>query len=104
MGHDAADGERLLQSEDERDCFPGRNFATAALLRERGRRGELWRHRRGHRPRNDAWLRRSGAAVRQSGKFDRLVVAAVRGRIQEELGSSRTAIQGIRTVWGIARE
>src|SRR6266849_6725572 len=89
MGHDAADGERLLQSEDERDCFPGRNFATAVLLRERGRRGELWRHRRRDRSRNDAWLRRSGPAVRQSGKFDRLVVAAVSGRIQETLGRDR---------------
>src|ERR1700730_4158094 len=31
-----ADGERLLQPEDERDCFPGRHFTAAILFRERG--------------------------------------------------------------------
>ena len=34
MGHDAADRERLLQSEHERDRVPGRHSAAAILLRE----------------------------------------------------------------------
>ena len=38
MGHDAADGQRLLQSEQERNRVPGGNFAAAIFLRSRRRR------------------------------------------------------------------
>ena len=65
MGHDAADGERLLQPEHERDRVPGRHPAAAVLRSEGRRRRELRRHRRGDRPRNDARLRRPGPAVRR---------------------------------------
>src|ERR1017187_505230 len=34
MGHDAANCECVLQSEYERDCFPGRYFAAAIFLRQ----------------------------------------------------------------------
>src|SRR4029077_5166556 len=34
MGNDTANGERLLQFAYERDCFPGRNFATTLLRSE----------------------------------------------------------------------
>ena len=34
MGDDSADGERLLQSHDQRDCVSGRDFAAAVLRSE----------------------------------------------------------------------
>ena len=65
MGHDAADGERLLQPDQQRDRLPGRHPA-AAVLRSQGRPGDqLRRHRRGDRPRDHPRLRRPGPQVRR---------------------------------------
>ena len=50
MGHDAADRQRLLQPEHERDRL-SRGDLAAAVLRHAGRqRRQLWSDRRGHRP------------------------------------------------------
>ena len=58
LGHDAAHLRRVLQSAAERNRLPRRNPAAARLRYACGRRRELWRDRRGHRPRNLARLRR----------------------------------------------
>ena len=52
LGYGAANGQRLLQLELERDRVPGGHPAAAVLRPERGPRRELRRHRRGHRPRD----------------------------------------------------
>ena len=65
VGHDPADGQRLLQPRQERDRLPGRHPA-AALLRSEGRHGgQLRRHRRRDRPRDQPRLRRPGPQVRR---------------------------------------
>jgi predicted metalloendopeptidase len=61
VGHDAADHQRLLQLDHERDRVPGRHPAAAVLRRARRRCGQLRRHRRGDRPRNQPRLRRQGS-------------------------------------------
>ena len=66
VGDDAADRQRLLQPADERHQLPGRRAAAAALRPEDGRRAELRQHRRHHRPRADARLRRRGPPVRRA--------------------------------------
>jgi putative endopeptidase len=67
VGDDAADGQRLLPADEERDRLPG-GHPAAALLRSAGRRrGELRRHRRRHRPRGHARLRRPGSQVGRPG-------------------------------------
>ncbi len=47
--HDPADGQRLLQPGDERDRLPRGDPPAPVLRRRRRRRGQLRRHRRGHR-------------------------------------------------------
>ena len=64
VGHDPADGERLLQPAGEPDHFPGRDPAGAVFRSQRRCGGELWRDRRDHRPRNGPRVRRSGQPVR----------------------------------------
>jgi hypothetical protein len=73
LGHDAADLQRLLQPEPQRDRVPGRHPATAGLRRDRHRRGQLRRDRRGDRPRDQPRLRRPGRAVRRAGPAGELV-------------------------------
>ena len=73
VGHDAPDRQRLLQSQHERDRLPGGDLATPVLRHGGRRRGELRRHRRGHRPRDRPWLRRPGLEVRRRGQHDQLV-------------------------------
>ena len=63
LGHDAADGERLLQLHQQRDRVPGRHPAAAVLQSRGRRRGELRRHRRRDRPRDQPRLRRPGQQV-----------------------------------------
>ena len=63
--HDPADGQRLLQPGPERDRLPRRDPAAPVLRRRRRRRGQLRRHRRGHRARGRPRLRRPGLAVRR---------------------------------------
>ena len=92
MGNDAANGERVLQPDDERDRFPGGNFAAAILQSERGRCDQLRRHWRGDRSRDDARFRRSRPAVRRRGKFARLVVARIGGSLQDTRAIGRRSI------------
>ena len=74
------DGERLCQFRHGRDRLPGRDPA-AALLRSQCRSGgQLWRHRRGDRPRAQPPFRRSGLEIRRARPADRLVDAAGRRR------------------------
>ncbi len=56
LEHDSADRERLLPAADERHQLPGRNSPAAVLCSFDGRRRELWRDWRGHRPRTHAWI------------------------------------------------
>ena len=65
MGHDPADGERLLQLGVQRDRVPGGDPAAAVLRRERRPGRELRRHRRRDRPRDGPRLRRPGQQVRR---------------------------------------
>ena len=65
VGHDAADGQRLLQPDHQRDRVPRRDPAAAVLRHGGRRRGELRRDRRGDRPRDRPWLRRPGREVRR---------------------------------------
>ena len=71
--HDAADGERVLQPGDERDRLPGGDPADAVLRQGRRRRGELRRHRRGHRSRDRSRLRRPGFQGGRHRRTGRLV-------------------------------
>ena len=56
------DGERLLQPAPQQDRLPRRDPAAALLRPQRRRRGQLRRHRRGDRPRDQPRLRRRGRA------------------------------------------
>ena len=96
MEHDAADRKRLLQPADERNRVSRRNFAAAVLRREGGRRQQLRRDWSGHRTRNDARLRRSGAAVRRGGQPARLVDGGGRRPLQRALAGARQAVRELR--------
>ena len=50
MGHDAADRQRLLQPQHERDRVSRGDLAAAVLRHAGRRRRQLWGDRRGHRP------------------------------------------------------
>ena len=76
VGDDSDDGERLRQSGVERDRLPGRDPAAALLRSERRSGGQLWRHRRGHRPRDQPSFRRSGQPLRRAWRAPRMVDAA----------------------------
>ena len=82
------DGQRVLQPPDERDRVSRRDPPAALLRRQGGRRRQLRRDGSGHRPRDDARLRRPGPQVRRPGQHERLVDA--RGR-QELRGRARSA-------------
>ena len=73
VGHDAADGQRLLQRLPKRDRVPGRDPGAPVLRRKSGRRRQLRRDRRRHRPRDDARVRRPGKQVRRAGEPEELV-------------------------------
>ena len=88
MGHDAADGQRLLQPAAERDRVPGRDPAAAVLRSEGGSGAQLRRHRRGHRPRNAARLRRPGRAVRLQGQLRQLVAGGRQERLRVAHGEA----------------
>ena len=64
----------------QRDRVPGRDPAAALLRSQCGRCGELRRHRRGDRPRNQPRLRRSGLEIQRRRRAAELVDA---GRPQE---------------------
>ncbi len=68
VGHDAAHGQRLLRPLVQRHQLPGRHPAAAVLRLHHRPGGELRRHRRGHRPRDDPRIRRRGLEVRRPGQ------------------------------------
>ena len=59
----------------ERDRVPGGDPAAAVLRRDRRRRDQLRRDRRGHRPRDQPRLRRPGTPLRRQRQSERLVGA-----------------------------
>ena len=73
VGHDASDGERLLQPVAQRDHVPGRHHAATVLRSQGGRRGELWRDGCRHRSRDHPWIRRPGAPIRRPRQPERVV-------------------------------
>ena len=81
VADDAADGQRLLLPEHQRDHLPGRHPAAAVLRSERRRRRELRRHRRRDRPRDRPRLRRPGAALRRHRHAQGLVDQGRRRRV-----------------------
>ena len=98
MGHDAAHGERLLRSADERHQFSGRRVAAAAVRSQDGRCAELWRYRRHHRPRTDPRLRRRRAPVRRARQLARLVDRGGRQGVSKA-GRLRRRISMRNTPW-----
>ncbi len=63
VADDAADGERLLPADRERNRVPGCLSAAALLQSKRRSGGELWRGGRDHRPRDRPRVRRRGFAL-----------------------------------------
>ncbi|CAA9347696.1 MAG: Metallopeptidase, partial [uncultured Gemmatimonadaceae bacterium] len=94
LGDDAADRERVLQPDEQRDRLPGRDPAAPLLRRGRRRRGELRRDRRGDRPRDRPRLRRPGAQVRRRGEPPRLVDAGRRAGVRRAGDAARRAVRG----------
>ena len=96
VGHDAADGERVLQLVEQRDRVPGRH-PPAAVLRPRDRRpGQLRRHRRRDRPRVHARLRRPGEQVRRRRKPRELVDGRRPQGVRRAHGVHREAVRRLR--------
>ena len=93
MGHDAADGQRLLQPRAQRDRLPRRHPAAAVLRHGRRRCRELRRHRRGDRPRDGPRLRRPGPPLRRQGRAARLVDGEGRRGVQEARQGTGRAVQ-----------
>ena len=100
-GHDAADSQCLLQPEPQQHQLPRRHPAAAVLPVGPRRGGELRRGGRGHRPRADARLRRSGAQVRRTGQPARLVDRRRQHVAYEERGDPASPIS-IRATWSSA--
>ena len=73
VGDAGARRQRLLPPAAQRDRLPRGDPAAAVLLRGRRRRRELRRHRRGHRSRDHARLRRRGQPLRRLRAAARLV-------------------------------
>ena len=96
MGHDAADGQRLLQPVQQRDRLPGGHPAAAVLRSERRRRGELRRHRRGDRSRDRPRLRRPGPQVRPRRRHAGLVDGQGRRGVHRAHGAAHQAVQLLR--------
>ena len=84
LDHDAADLRCVLQPAAERDRLPRRHSAAAGVQRRERRCRELRRHRRGHRPRDLARLRRRGCAVRRAGPAAQLVGPRRPSQVQGE--------------------
>ena len=73
VGDAGARRQRLLPPAAQRDRLPRGDPAAAVLLRGRRRRRELRRHRRDHRPRDHARVRRPGQPLRRLRADARLV-------------------------------
>ena len=81
-GDDAADGQRLQRRPREQDRLPRRHPAGAVLRSEGRPGGELRRHRRDHRPRDQPRLRRPGTQDRRDRRRPRLVDQGRRRSLQ----------------------
>ena len=90
--HDADDDQRLCQSDDERGRLPGRDPPAAVLRSEGGPGGQLRRHRRGDRSRDQPPLRRPGPQIRSQRQAHRLVDAAGRRALQGVHRRAREAV------------
>jgi len=104
VGHDAADGQRLLPQHDERDRVPGRDPAAAVLRHARRRRGQLRGDRRRDWPRNRSRLRRQGQPVRWRRQFARLVDGRRPHRLQGPHRQAGQAVQRLRATARLQRE
>ena len=104
VGHDAADRQRVLQPDEQRDRLPGRHPAAAVLQRDGRRRGELRRDRRGDRPRDDARLRRPGPPVRPARQPRGLVDAGRRDGVRQTRAVHRRRVRRPRVAPGRAHE
>ena len=83
--------------------FPGRRAAAAAVRSEDGRRAELRQHRRHHRPRADARLRRRRPPVRRQGQSEGLVDQEGRRRIRASAPSASPISTRNTPWWTISR-
>ena len=91
MGHDPDDDQRLCQFRHGRDRLPGRDPAAAVLRSQRRSGGQLWRHRRGHRPRDSAITSTTRAPnMTAKGRLVRLVDARPTSR-RSTAASTRSA-------------
>jgi putative endopeptidase len=101
VGHVSADRERLRQPAVERDRLPGRDPA-AALLRSQCRSGgQLRRHRRGHRPRNQPPFRRPGIEVRSHRQHEGMVDSGRCRAVQEVHGQPSQPVRRLRAAAGL---
>src|SRR5437773_4068015 len=95
VGHDAADGQCLLQRAHERHQFR-RGGAAAALVRpENGRCAQLRQHRRHDRPRADARVRRRGAPLRRARQSQGLVDGEGREGVQRSRAVHRRPVRAV---------
>src|SRR3546814_4487187 len=84
MDDDAADRQCVLQPAAKRNRVSGGDPA-AAILRSGGGCGlQLWRDRCGDRPRDDAWLRRPGRALRADRQFRGMVDVGGQEQVRSE--------------------
>ncbi|PYP12241.1 MAG: hypothetical protein DMD56_04680 [Gemmatimonadetes bacterium] len=87
VAHDRSHRQRLVQLVLQRHHVPGGDPPGAVLRSRGGRRGELRRHGRRDRPRDDPRLRRSGPPVRRRGQPARLVDPRRRPALQRARGA-----------------
>ena len=73
--------------------FPGCDPAAAVLRSQGRRRGQLRRHRRGDRPRNEPPFRRSGRQVQRQGRVEAMVDRPGRRALQGTRGKARRRIR-----------
>jgi hypothetical protein len=92
VGNEPGDRERLQRWPGEQDRIPGGHIAAALFRSQRGRRGQLWRDRRDHRPRDHARLRRPGTQDRREWRDSRLVDEGRRRALQGANQRTRQAI------------
>ncbi len=93
LGHHHADFRRVLQSAAERDRLPRRHSAAARLRPGRERCGQLWRHRRRDRSRDQPRLRRSRRTVRRARAAEELVERRRPQSVSNTHGLRREAVR-----------
>ena len=100
LGLHAADRQRVVQRDQQRDHLPCRHPA-AAVLRSRCRRcDQLRRDRRGDRPRDQPRLRRPGPQVGRRRQPARLVDGRRREAVRRARGEARRAVRVVHAAAG----